>query len=97
MGTFYSFKSVFHREVYLDVVKDRSHQQALTKLRISAHKLEIENGRYSKKSITDRLCKKCSQNKVEDETHFIVIARVINQKDINYLISSNKKLRILHL
>ena len=71
LRTFYSFKSVFHKEVYLDVVKDRSHQQALTKLRISAHKLEIENGRYSKKSITDRLCKKCSQNKVEDETHFI--------------------------
>ena len=71
LRTFYIFKSVFHKEVYLDVVKDRSHQQALTKLRISAHKLELENGRCSKKSITDRLCKTCSQNKVEDETHFI--------------------------
>ena len=38
LRTFYSFKSVFHKEVYLDVVKNRSHQQALTKLRISAHK-----------------------------------------------------------
>ena len=36
------------QEVYLDVVKDRSHQQALMKLRISAHKLEIENGRLAK-------------------------------------------------
>ena len=71
LRTFYIFKSVFHKEVYLDVVKDRSHQQALTKLRISAHKLELENGRYSKKSMTDRLCKTCSQNKVEDESHFI--------------------------
>ena len=71
LRTFYSFKSVFQKEINLDVVRDRSHQQALTKLRISAHKLEIENGRYSKKSIADRLCKKCFQNKVEDETHFI--------------------------
>ena len=54
---FYSFKSVVQKEIYLDVVRDRSHQQALTKLRISAHKLEIENGRYSKNSIADRLCK----------------------------------------
>ena len=67
LRTFYSFKSVFQKEIYLDVVRDRSHQQALTKLRISAHKLEIENGRYSKKSIADRLCKKCFQNKVEDD------------------------------
>ena len=54
LGTFYSFKSVFQKEIYLDVVRNRSHQQALTKSRISVHKLEIENGRYSKKSMTDR-------------------------------------------
>ena len=48
LWTFYSFKSVFQKEIYLDVVRDRSHQQTLTKLRISAHKLDIENGRYSK-------------------------------------------------
>ena len=58
LRTSYSFKLVFQREIYLDFVRDRSHQQALMKLRISAHKLEIENGIYSKKSITDRLCKK---------------------------------------
>ena len=38
LRTFYSFKSVFQKEIYLDVVRDRSHQKALTKLRISAHK-----------------------------------------------------------
>ena len=43
--TLYSFKSVFQKETYLDIVRDRSQQQALTKLRISEHKLEIENGR----------------------------------------------------
>ena len=53
LRTFYSFKSVFQTKgdlhVYLDAVTDRSHQQALTKLRTYAHKLEIENGRYRKK------------------------------------------------
>ena len=64
LRTFYSFKSVFQKVIYLDAVRDRSHQQTLTKL-------EIKNGRYSQKSITDRLCKQCFLNKVEDETHFI--------------------------
>ena len=41
------------------------------KLRIRAYKLEIENGRYGKKPVTDRLCKECFQNKVEDVAHFI--------------------------
>ena len=36
LRTFYNFKSLFQKEIYLDIVKDRNHQQALTKLRISA-------------------------------------------------------------
>lgn len=71
LRTFYSFKSTFQRELYLDALSERDHQIALTKLRISAHRLEIENGRYCKKSIEDRLCKKCDQNQIEDEVHFI--------------------------
>ena len=51
LRTFYNFKSVFQKEIYLDIVK--GHQQALTKLRISAHKLEIESGRYSKMLVID--------------------------------------------
>ena len=34
-------------ENYLQI-KDRQHKAALTKLRISAHKLHIETGRYKK-------------------------------------------------
>ena len=57
LRTFYSFKRIFQKEVYLDILNNRSYQQALTQLRISAHKLEIENGRYSKKPVDDRTCK----------------------------------------
>ena len=57
LKTFYNFKSLFQKEIYLDILKDRKHQQALTKLRLSAHKLEIESGRYSKNQVSDRLCK----------------------------------------
>ena len=57
LRTFYSFKPIFQKEVYLDILTNRSHQQVVTQLRISAHKLEIENGRYSKKPISVRTCK----------------------------------------
>ena len=49
LKTFYCFKSVFQKEIYLDVVRNRSHQQALTKFRISVHKLEIEKWKILQK------------------------------------------------
>ena len=51
------------------------HRRALTKLRISSHSLEVERGRYDKTEAKDRICKYCQvfgQNRVEDETHFVV-------------------------
>ena len=58
LRTYFSFKSVFQNEAYLNVVRNRSHQRSLTKLRISSHKLEIESGRYSRKAVAERICKK---------------------------------------
>ena len=47
--------------------------QAQCKIRISAHTLKVETDRYAKTYIdkSQRLCKKCILNKVEDEEHFI--------------------------
>ena len=69
----YKFKN-YHQ------IKDRKHKAALTKLRISAHKLHIETGRYKKydkdlKKYTnipkdERRCQTCP-NEVEDEYHFL--------------------------
>ena len=39
-------KPDYELEKYLFLVKDRRHKSALTKLRINAHKLHIETGRY---------------------------------------------------
>ena len=45
LRTFYTFKSTFQKEIYLDILMNRIHHKSLTKLRISTHKLEIGNGR----------------------------------------------------
>ena len=44
--------------------------KSLTRLRISAHTLEIERGRYKKLKIEEQLCKTCL--KIEDEPHFLL-------------------------
>ena len=64
-------------ESYLTQVTNTSHRRALTKLRLSDHKLKIECGRHIRPKINqeNRTCKLCSKpNKqalIEDEVHFI--------------------------
>ena len=42
------------------------------KIRISAHNLNIEFGRYRNIERSQRLCKVCNANEIEDEFHFIL-------------------------
>ena len=88
---FYSdIKSKFKIEPYLNLVENRSHKNALTRLRISAHSLRIETGRYKRydkdlKADTntpmgERTCPICTDDR-EDEYHFL------------FNCTNNKKLR----
>ena len=56
---------------YLDVITIRKFRTAMTKLRVSSHRLEVETGRLSRpvsKPFDERKCHIC--NKLEDEFHF---------------------------
>ena len=88
---FYSdIKSEFKIEPYLNLVENRSHKNALTRLRISAHSLHIETGRYKRydkdlKVYTntpreERKCPICTDD-IKDEYHFL------------FKCTNNKKLR----
>ncbi len=74
LRTYFIFKEKFCKEKYLETVKKCEYRKAISKFRISAHKLQIELGRYSK-PITPkelRICKRCSSNVVDDEMHFLL-------------------------
>lgn len=73
LRTYCKFKTTFHCENYL-LAFTRSQRLAFSKLRISAHKLLIEAGRYTIPRIEPnaRICKQCNLNEVEDEFHFIM-------------------------
>jgi hypothetical protein len=58
---------------YLKFNLARSGISLLTKIRVNAHSLAIETGRYSRPKIpaSERFCKFC-ENVMEDEKHFIL-------------------------
>ena len=45
---------------------------SLSKLRISAHKLQIEIGRYQGTLRVNRICCRCTSGQVEDEIHYLL-------------------------
>ena len=70
-----SFKSKFNQEPYLNISKGFSRRYSTTQLRISAHDLEIENGRYKQLPQHERICTWCKTsmdlNTIEDENHLL--------------------------
>ena len=48
LSLYASFKTIFKFESYLDYIKDFTARRTLAQLRMSAHNLQIETGRFSK-------------------------------------------------
>ena len=71
LRTYRELKKDFSLESYLQVIKNPDHRSALCKLRISAHILHIETGRYKNINVKDRECPICQNKQVEDEIHFL--------------------------
>ena len=67
LRTYAFFKTIFKKEKYLSVINNVDIRKCLMVFRISAHKLEIEVGRYKNIQSMKRLCKVCTLNEVEDK------------------------------
>ena len=73
LRTYWKFKSTHELEPYLVHVKPLNLRKNISKLRISAHDLSIERGRYHrphKLPISERKCQFCGD--VEDEKHVVI-------------------------
>ena len=76
LRTYALFKTAFKFETYLDIFTDFTTRSTFAKLRTSAHKLQIEIGRYGTKKTPreERYCFYCKKRdlcKLEDEVHFL--------------------------
>ena len=71
-----SYKHDFIQENYLDFISNKNIRTALTHFILSSHDLAIESGRYDNTPRSDRLCKFCNLNVVENEYHFTCVSFV---------------------
>ncbi len=75
LSFYHSIKTRFGREPYLDLCKGFSRRYSATKLRISAHDLQIEQGRYANQTREQRICSWCKTSMglcvIEDENHVL--------------------------
>ena len=71
LRTYDLFKSKFQKEANGETVKDVQKRKCLTQFRVSIHRLEIGSGRYKKRAVSERICKFCYLNTIEDEVHFL--------------------------
>jgi hypothetical protein len=80
LSLYHNIKHIFSMESYLVNINDFRLRSALTKLRISAHTLRIETGRYSRPPLdrNERKCQLCNSNDIEDEFHFIFICNTFD-------------------
>ena len=69
----------FQYQQYLDILKVEKYRNSLCKIRVSAHRLEVETGRWTKPNKTpldDRICLICGV--LEDEFHFFIECPLYN-------------------
>jgi len=73
LRTYIKFKTHFGLEPYLKHLREKIKRSQISKIRVSAHTLEIEKGRHKKERVhaDQRFCRFCP-NQVEDEQHFII-------------------------
>ena len=80
-----TIKTKFAAEKYLYCVTDGRHRSELAKLRCSAHKLAVEEGRYRNIETQQRLCLHCQMSAIEDEYHFLLTCPFYREILIKYI------------
>ncbi len=81
-----SIKYEHNFESYLQKITCDRWRVALTRLRCSAHALEIEVGRHRQNvPREERLCRLCSMGAVEDEYHFSLVCPALRHLRVKIL------------
>ena len=92
----------FNFEYYLSQVQNVKHRQAVTKLRISAHKLPVETGRCKNIPYDDRICKYCDLIEIGNEQHYLNLYKIkslmlFNTQDLFHYVLAMKDKNIIKI
>ena len=90
LNLYASFKTNYKFEPYLDYITNFTVRSTLAKLRLSAHNLQIETGRFSKNKTPrdERFCPYCKALnifEVENEVHFLLSCSLFNDERQQFL------------
>ena len=82
LRTYIQFKHSIGLENYVIAIKSFKKRQSMAKLRISAHPLRIETGRYCRPPTPadQRVCQFCNSGAVENEDHFILSCSIYSDE-----------------
>ena len=72
LSCYVSLKQSFGLEKYLNLLKNFEQRRNFTRFRISAHRLNIERGRYQGIPRESRHCMRCNSGVLDDEKHFLL-------------------------
>ena len=74
LRTYAVFKEKHCLENYIQCLSFKKYQQAISRFRVSSHRLGIELGRHQKPRlpVEQRLCIFCNSRKLDDEMHFLI-------------------------
>ena len=113
LASYNRVKHSFEQEIYIDILTEKKYKVALTKFRLSSHTFEIETGRYHNIPRSERKCKFCPMNVIENEFHFLLACPLYNDLRRKYfkpyfcrwptlhkferLMTSTKKTEILNI
>jgi hypothetical protein len=80
-------KDTLEMEPYLNSIASRNLRIGLTRLRISAHSLRIQTGRYGIDRLERnlRVCQICNGNKIADEFHFVLNCPAFHSIRLEYI------------
>ena len=80
------FKPYFEYEQYLDILPPNL-RFFLSRMRLSAHSLRIQTGRYTQNAIprNERFCMCCTSHDIEDVYHFICICKAFEKIRKQYI------------
>ena len=70
-STYLFLKTNFRLEKYLTLLRPE-YRKLICRLRVSAHRLLIEMGRYNNTPRTEGICKNCMRNEIENVKQFII-------------------------
>ena len=95
LKTYLALKPNFGLEKYLTILNNFHYERSICRLRISSHRLQIETGRYRNVPRDERICKKCSENEIEDEVHFLIKCSETRWLENNYFYKFLRNVKIL--